>query len=154
MVEVHRLCGARDISARRLSRPLDHRARAFVREKLADQHVWLAAIDDMHALGRLQRPQRRLRLRDHPAGDHALIDQRPHLMVGQLREQSALRIQDARNVAQVEQLGGAQTASQIGGGVIGVDVEHGIAVPQRDGRDDRDEARRAQRRNHPGVHTS
>ncbi len=36
-----------------LPRPPDHRTRAFVREKLADQHMWLAAIDDVDALGRL-----------------------------------------------------------------------------------------------------
>src|SRR5487761_2479928 len=98
--------------------------------------MWLAAIHDMHAVGGVERPQARLRFGNHATLDNALRDESAYSAIGQHREQFALSVEDTWHIADVEQLRGMQPTRQVGGGIVGVDIERLALWAERERRDD------------------
>src|SRR5262249_61675023 len=117
--------------------PFDHRANPEVGEKLTDQRVRLPPVDDVGLLDDVERPNAGGRLRDHAARDHAARDQVARLRRGELAQQRAVAVLDARHVGQEQQLSRAEPDRDLGRGRVGVEVQVLSALTERDRRDDR-----------------
>src|SRR5919198_3257811 len=93
--------------------------------------------DDSLAPGPVQGCERRADLRDHTAGDRAVVDQRLRFRGGQRVESVAGAVTDTVHVGQQDELPRAQSGRNPGRGVVGVDVAHDAVLIACERRDDR-----------------
>src|SRR5579884_3890495 len=98
---------------------------ALIGEQLAQQHMRLATIDDMHARDSGQGIQAGRDFGDHAAGNNALFDQLPGLFLAQFRDQRAIGATDAGDVAQEDQFLCVERARQVRRYQVGIDIEAG-----------------------------
>ena len=121
----------------------DHRPDAGVGEDLEQQHVGDAAVEDVGAADAVAHGLDAAGdLRDHPAGDRAVGDQRLELVGGRLADQAG-RVVDvaaqALDVGEVDELLGAERLGDGAGDDVGVDVVGLAGLVGADRGDDRDE---------------
>ena len=101
----------------------------------------LAVQDDDALDASLDRVDAGLDLRDHAAGDRAVLDQRPGLFDGQFLDQVLVLVEHAGNVGEEQQPGGVKGTCNGAGESVGIDVV-GLAGPSgRDRCDHRDHLR-------------
>jgi acetylglutamate kinase len=119
---------------------LDHRADAVVGQDFEQQRVLDAAVDDVHALDAVARGvERRADLRQHPAGQRAILDHLVDLLGRDAGDQLAVLVEHARRVGQQHQLFGLEDLGDLAGDDVGIDVVGFAILADADRRDDRDE---------------
>ena len=127
-----RLCGA------------DRRAGALVREGLVEHGVRLAAVDDVDARHALfDGLHAAVDLRDHAAGDRALVLERLDILDVQIADDIADLdvVAQALDIGEDHELFSAQRGSELARGGIAVDVEGVALTVGADGGNDGDVAR-------------
>ena len=123
--------------------PTDHRADAFGREDLEQQHARHAPVEDVgDADTGPHRFDAAADLGDHPFTDDAVGDQLLGLGGGERRDARRRVVDvaaDALDVGEVDELLGAERFGDRGGGGVGVDVVGLTVVVDPDRRDDGDQ---------------
>jgi hypothetical protein len=101
----------------------EYRPGALVGKQLAQQHVWLAAIDDMHPRNGCESFQAGMHLRNHPAAHHAISHQSPGLRLSQFRDQRSILAVDANDITQKYEFVGLKCTRQPRRYQVGIDIQ-------------------------------
>src|SRR5579885_2882798 len=120
----------------------NHCTCALIGKQLAQQYMLLATIYDMNARNGSQSIKAGRYLRDHPTANHALFDQFLGLGLGQFRDESPVVTVNAYYIAQEDQFLGVESARDMSGYQIGVNIQTGAFRPF---------AKRGDNRNEPFV---
>src|SRR5579871_6118881 len=103
--------------------PRQHGTDTLAGEKLADERVWYAAVQDMHAWHRLERAQACLDLGNHAAADRPVLDHPLDGLAAELGQDLAVGVEHTWHVGEQDELFCAERPRHLASHGVRVDVE-------------------------------